>query len=167
MGLKAKKYMDAGELVPDGIILGLIEERISRDDCANGFILDGFPRTMAQAEGLEKLAKIDSVISIEVDPDDLVRRLSSRRLCESCGEDYNLISHPPKVGGKCDICGGKLYQRDDDREETIYNRLKVYEAQTRPLKDYYSAKGLLRQIDGGKTVEGVFQSILDALGQSG
>lgn len=167
LGLQAKKYMDAGELVPDEVILGLIKERLGKEDCADGFILDGFPRTIAQAEALESLTQIDAVISIEVDPEELVRRLSSRRLCVSCGRDYNLISSPPKVEGKCDVCGGNLYQRDDDKEETIYNRFRVYESQTKPLKDYYAAKGLLKQIDGGRGVEEIFQVILDSLDQKG
>ncbi len=169
LGLEAKKYMDAGQLVPDEVVIGLVKERLAQPDCAKGFMLDGFPRTVAQAEELDKVLAemgkaIDHVISIEVPNEELIGRLTGRRTCRNCGAGYHVIFDPPKVEGKCDKCGGELYQRDDDNEATVANRLKVYESQTKPLIDYYQAKGLLRPIDGVGSIEDIFARIKAVLG---
>jgi adenylate kinase len=153
LGLEAKKYMDSGQLVPDEVVIGLAKDRIAQPDCEKGFMLDGFPRTVPQAEALDKVLagmdkKIDHVISIEVPNQELMGRLTGRRTCKACGQGYHVMFDPPKQEGVCDKCGDQLYQRDDDNEQTVGNRLKVYEAQTAPLIDYYKAKGLLRPIDG-------------------
>ncbi len=166
LGLQAKKYMDAGELVPDELVIGLAKERMAQPDCAKGFILDGFPRTVAQAEALEGITDIDAVINIDVPQEVIVKRLTARRSCRECGAVYNLDSMPPKVPGKCDVCGGELYQRDDDNEETIRKRFAAYEAQTKPLIAYYTDKGILHTVAGGETVEDTFsrvKPILDGL----
>ncbi|ABB16065.1 adenylate kinase [Carboxydothermus hydrogenoformans] len=168
LGLKAKEYMDKGELVPDEIVIAMVEERISAPDCAKGFLLDGFPRTIPQAEALDKkLAEmgitLDGVINIEVPREELIERLTGRRVCRQCGATYHVKFNPPKVEGVCDACGGELYQRSDDSLETVSNRLDVYEAQTAPLKDYYAKTGLLKNIDGTKSIEEVFASIKNAL----
>jgi len=153
LGMEAKKYMDSGQLVPDEVVIGLAKDRIAKPDCEKGFMLDGFPRTVPQAEALDKVLagmgkKIDHVISIEVPNSELMGRLTGRRTCKACGQGFHVMFDPPKVEGVCDKCGGQLYQRDDDNEETVGNRLKVYASQTEPLIDYYKAKGLLRPIDG-------------------
>ena len=153
LGMEAKKFMDSGQLVPDEVVIGLAKDRIAQPDCEKGFMLDGFPRTVPQAEALDKVLdgmdkKIDHVISIEVPNSELLGRLTGRRTCKACGQGYHVMFDPPKQEGVCDKCGGELYQRDDDNEETVSNRLKVYESQTEPLIDYYKAKGLLRPIDG-------------------
>lgn len=153
LGMEAKKYMDSGQLVPDEVVIGLAKDRIAKPDCEKGFMLDGFPRTVPQAEALDKVLagmgkKIDHVISIEVPNSELMGRLTGRRTCKACGQGFHVMFDPPKVEGVCDKCGGELYQRDDDNEETVGNRLKVYGSQTEPLIDYYKAKGLLRPIDG-------------------
>jgi adenylate kinase len=153
LGTKAKKFMDQGKLVPDELVIGIIEERLKASDCRPGFILDGFPRTIAQAEALQSiLAKmgksIDHVINIEVDDEELVRRLTGRRTCKNCGAMFHLIFYPPKKEGMCDRCGGSLYQRDDDKEETIRTRLKEYQRQTAPLIQYYQGKKKLRSVPG-------------------
>ncbi len=162
MGLKAKSCMDSGALVPDDVVIGIVRERLAKEDCANGFILDGFPRTVAQADSLqatlEDLGKeLDAVVSLEVDADALVERLTGRRICKGCAKGYHLRFDPPTIAGRCDLCGSELYQRDDDREETIRKRLTVYQEQTSPLIDYYRQKGLLISIDGMRDI-GVVQS---------
>ena len=164
MGMKAKEYMDRGELVPDDVVIGVVKERLSQPDCAIGFILDGFPRTVAQAEALERVMEelgknIEYAISIDVAEDEIVRRLSGRRTCEACGKVYHVIYNPPKQEGVCDECGGTLYQRDDDKEETIRNRLRVYREKTAPLIDFYARRGVLRNIDGSKRVDEVTADI--------
>jgi adenylate kinase len=153
LGAKAKEFMDQGKLVPDELVIGIIEERLKASDCRQGFILDGFPRTIAQAEALQpilaKMGKsIDHVINIEVDDEALVRRLTGRRTCKNCGAMFHLIFYPPKKEGVCDRCSGLLYQRDDDQEETIRTRLKEYQRQTAPLIQYYQEKKKLRSIPG-------------------
>jgi len=168
LGRKAKSYMDRGELVPDNVIIDIIRERLQQDDCKSGFILDGFPRTIPQAEALDRLLadmdqKLDAVIDISVDYDAVVQRLVNRRICSRCGADYNLLTNPPKVDGTCDACGGKIIRRDDDNEETIRRRFSVYEEQTQPLRDFYRKKSLLREIDGNRTVDEVFADIADIL----
>jgi adenylate kinase len=154
MGLKAREYTDKGHLVPDEVVIGIIEERLEKDDCKNGFILDGFPRTIPQAEALDRMGtKIDRVIDIEVDDETIIERMSSRRVCEKCGASYNLESKKPKVDGVCDNCGGKLVVRDDDKPETVKSRLEVYHKQTEPLKEYYEKKGVLRVVEGQQDIE--------------
>jgi len=169
LGLEAKKFMDSGQLVPDEVVIGLVKERLGRDDCAKGFMLDGFPRTVPQAEELDKVLagmnkNLDHVISIEVPNEELMGRLTGRRTCKQCGAGFHVIFDPPKQEGVCDKCGGELYQRDDDNEATVSNRLKVYESQTKPLIDYYSAKGLLRPIDGVGAIDEIFGRIKALLG---
>ncbi len=169
LGLEAKKFMDSGQLVPDEVVIGLVKERLGRDDCAQGFMLDGFPRTVPQAEELDKVLagmnkNLDHVISIEVPNEELMGRLTGRRTCKQCGAGFHVIFDPPKQEGVCDKCGGELYQRDDDNEATVSNRLKVYESQTKPLIDYYSAKGLLRPIDGVGAIDEIFGRIKALLG---
>ncbi len=164
LGKKAKEYMDRGELVPDEIVIGIVRERLSQDDCQNGFILDGFPRTIKQAEALDEMLddmnrKIDAVINITVPDEEIVKRIVFRRTCKNCGAVYNLIYSPPKVEGRCDECGGELYQRDDDKEETVRERLRVYREQTEPLIQYYSQKGVVRDIDGTKSIDEVWNEI--------
>jgi adenylate kinase len=153
LGEQAKGYMDAGQLVPDEIILGMMRERLKQADTQEGFILDGFPRTIAQAEGLDAIldaagTKLDRVLRIDVASEELVRRLTGRRVCPSCKAVYNISFRPPKQEGICDQCGGAIVQRDDDTEETVLRRLKVYEEQTAPLIEYYQRKGLLGVVDG-------------------
>jgi len=160
LGKKAKEYMDRGDLVPDDLIIGMIRGRI---EDADGFILDGFPRTVAQAEALEKITPIDLVINIDLSREEVIRRLSSRRVCRNCGKIYNLISNPPKVEGRCDACGGELYQRDDDRPEVIENRYDVYTASTAPLIEFYRTRGLLTQVDGKASPEEIFSRIMDLI----
>lgn len=168
LGLKAKEYMDKGELVPDEIVVGIVRERILQDDCKNGFLLDGFPRTVAQAEALnETLAangqQIDSVISLEVVDSEIVNRLTARRVCRACGATYNTVSGPSKVDGICDKCGGELYQRDDDTEATVANRLSVYHKETSPLIDFYTKIDKLQAVDGMMPVDQVFAEIKNGL----
>ncbi|MGE5577671.1 MAG: adenylate kinase [Syntrophothermus sp.] len=169
LGLKAKSYVDKGELVPDSVTIGLVRERLALPDCKKGFLLDGFPRTAAQAEALDELLagldmSLDAVVNIQVEPEVLVNRLSNRRTCRNCGAVYHLLYKPPASPGKCDTCGGELYQRPDDNEATVRNRLEVYTAQTRPLIDFYQRKGLLRSVDGEKPVEQVTTQIRRELG---
>ena len=169
LGLEAKKYMDSGQLVPDSVVIGLAKDRIAEPDAAKGFMLDGFPRTVPQAEALDKVLadmskKIDHVISIEVANSELLGRLTGRRTCKACGQGFHVMFDPPKAAGKCDKCSGDLYQRDDDNEATVSNRLEVYEAQTKPLIDYYQAKGLLRPIDGVGSIDDIFGRIKSVLG---
>ena len=164
MGLKAKSFMDAGALVPDEVIIGILKERLAQPDCANGFILDGVPRTIAQAESLEKAGiKFDDVVSIEIADEAIMERMSGRRVCEHCGASYHLVAVPPKVPGVCDSCGGKLIQRHDDEPETVKHRLEVYHKETEPLKDFYAERGLLRSVENQPSVEATTKAILNAL----
>jgi len=169
LGKKAKEYMDKGLLVPDELIIEIVEDRIKADDCKNGFLLDGFPRTVEQADALEFLLnknklKIDSVINIIVKNDVLFKRLTGRRLCKNCGANYNIYTLPPQKEGICDKCGGELYQRDDDKPETIEKRLVVYERQTTPLINYYKKKNLLKEIEASEgTIDEIVKKIEDAL----
>lgn len=168
MGVKAKSFMDAGALVPDEVVIGIVRERLQKEDCAAGFILDGFPRTVAQADALKdtlhSLGKdLDAVISLEVDTEALVERLTGRRTCRECGKGYHVKFDPPRVAGRCDACDGELFQRDDDREETIRKRLEVYHEQTSPLVAYYGNEGLLVPIDGMQEIGTVQEKILDQL----
>ena len=168
LGLKAKEYMEKGQLVPDEIILSMVKERLSQDDAQKGFILDGFPRTVAQAEALDKLLeemgkKIEYVLALIVPDEELVTRLTGRRTCKNCGMMYHIKFKPPKVEGKCDACGGELYQRPDDNEETVRNRLKVYHEQTAPLIEYYRKKGVLFEVDGNKSIEEITQQLINIL----
>ncbi|MGN0503866.1 MAG: adenylate kinase [Ruminococcus sp.] len=154
MGLKAKSYMDEGKLVPDEVVIGIIEERLQNDDCKNGFILDGFPRTIPQAEALDKMGVvIDKVIDIEVPDETIVTRLSGRRVCEKCGRPYHIVDLKPQVEGVCDDCTGALIQRKDDHIDTVKARLEIYHAETEPLKDYYGAQGKLTIVEGQAKVE--------------
>ena len=169
LGRLAKQYMDRGELVPDEVVIGIVEERLRRPDCSKGFILDGFPRTIKQAEVLDEMlqkmgVKLDAVVNLEVSEDEVVKRISLRRTCRNCGAIYHLITNPPKKEGVCDKCGGELYQRDDDREETVRSRLRVYRQQTEPLLKFYEQRGLLKNVDGEKPIEEVFKEVLAALG---
>ena len=165
LGLKAKEFMDAGKLVPDEVVIGLIKERLAKDDCKKGFILDGFPRTVPQAEALDRLLKalampLDAVILIDVDDSELLTRLTGRRTCPICGAMYHIEFNKPKVEGVCDKDGGVLFQRDDDKEETIKNRLKVYHEQTKPLVDYYDKVNLVITVTGaGKMPDDVYAEI--------
>ena len=164
LGKEAQKYMQAGELVPDGVILGVIEDRLKEDDCQAGSIFDGFPRTLQQADGLESLLKrlnsrLDLCISLEVPDDHIVSRLTARRICSGCGQDYNLNSNPPPEDNRCIKCGGQIIQRADDQEDTIRNRLAVYRRQTRPLQDYYSGRGLLHIVDGDGSPQDIFTKL--------
>lgn len=168
LGKKAAEYMDAGKLVPDDVVIGLIEERIKQADCQGGFLLDGFPRTIPQAESLEQMLKqtghvIDQVVSIEVPDDEIVRRLSARRSCPKDGAVYHLEHMPPKEPGVCDACGTPLVQREDDKPETILRRLTAFHAQTAPLKRYYDERGLLRSVDGTRAPALVFAEIKGVL----
>ena len=169
LGRTAKSIMAQGALVPDGVVIGIIEERLRRPDCAGGYILDGFPRTLRQAEALSDVlrllqAPLDWVISMEVSEDDLVRRLAGRRVCRACGSMFHADTKPPIQIGVCDNCGGQLFQRDDDKEDTIRHRLRVYREQTEPLIAYYNKIGLLRRIDGLGTIEEIAQRLHRALG---
>lgn len=168
MGKKAKEYMDSGKLVPDEVVIGIMQDRLKQSDCAKGFILDGFPRTVAQAEALENMLKelnmpIDKVLALDVPDEVLLERLTGRRTCKSCGQMYHVKFDPPKSGNNCDKCGGELFQRDDDKEETIKNRLSVYHAQTAPLLDFYGKKGMVVKIDGTKTPDEIFNSLISVL----
>jgi adenylate kinase len=169
LGHKAKSYMDAGELVPDEVTNGIVKDRLSKDDAKTGFLLDGYPRTINQGVALDETLhtlgmNIDAVINIVVDNDLLVERVIGRRICKSCGATYHTTFNPPKNAGLCDQCGGELYQRKDDDEETVKNRLAVYNNQTKPLLDYYSAKGNLFNINGEQEIDDVFQDIKKTLG---
>ena len=168
MGFAAKGFMDKGGLVPDAVVIGIVRERLSQSDCADGFILDGFPRTVPQADALgaalvEMGRALDAVISIDVPRQALVGRLTARRQCRACGHIYNVMGDMPAVEGVCDDCGGEVYLRDDDTVATVTNRLDVYDKNTSPLIAYYSAKGLLRSIDGDRSVDAVFVDVRDVL----
>lgn len=171
LGLKAKEYMDAGGLVPDEVTIGIVEERLKQPDCAHGFLLDGFPRTVAQADALGKIIQnlgftLDGVINIEVDEEKLLERLTGRRICRQCGATYHTVFNPPAREEICDKCGGELYQRSDDTLETARNRLRVYNEQTEPLIQYYRGQGLLKGIQGDQPIDKVLQDILAAMGQA-
>jgi len=168
MGKKAKEYMDKGQLVPDEVVVGMVKDRLSQPDCVKGFLLDGFPRTLPQAEALSKTIdemgiKLDGVINIDVPRERLMARLTGRRVCKGCGASYHVIFNPPKAESVCNTCGGELYQRSDDNEETVSNRLDVYEAQTQPLIDYYKERGLLLNINGDQDIDKVLKELLAAL----
>ena len=169
MGLVAKSYIDAGELVPDNVVIGIVKERLSEDDCKNGFILDGFPRTIPQAQALDEMDfGVDTVLSLEVSDDEIVKRMSGRRVCEKCGQSYHVLFKKPQVEDTCNACGGKLVIRNDDKPETVQNRLNVYHEQTEPLKDYYKNKGILVSVDGGnitvdETTKRVFETLENRL----
>ncbi|WP_066189264.1 MULTISPECIES: adenylate kinase [Gracilibacillus] len=168
LGQKAKSYMDEGALVPDEVTIGIVEERLNKKDCEKGFLLDGFPRTLAQAEALDQLLSdmdrsIDYVLHVDVDKEALVERLTGRRICPECGTTYHVIFNPPKVEGKCDKDGAALIQREDDQPDTVKNRLEVNLEQTQPMLDFYSAKGDLVTIDGGQDIDQVFDAIDEKL----
>ena len=170
LGKKAKEYMNRGELVPDDLVIEIATTRLLEDDCKNGFLLDGFPRTVYQAEKLDEFlqshdSKIDNVIDIAVGKDELIERLTGRRVCKSCGASFHVVNIPPKQEGICDYCGGELIQRADDNLETVTNRIDVYEDQTMPLIDYYEKAGTLTHIDGSTGLDNVFADIVSALGE--
>ena len=165
LGKKAKKFMDDGLLVPDELILGIVADRVAQPDCQNGFILDGVPRTLAQAEALEaKGVKIDHVVSIEVDDSEIEGRMTGRRVCGKCGASYHVVANPPKKEGLCDICGSELVIRKDDAPETVRHRLEVYHASTEVLKDFYEKLGRLVKVNGSQSIEGANEDILKAIG---
>ena len=169
LGAKAKEYMDKGLLVPDELVVDLIMDRFKADDCKNGYILDGFPRTIPQAEALDAALaangeKIDYAVNVEVPDENIVNRMSGRRACVGCGATYHIVYNPTKVEGKCDTCGADLILRDDDKPETVLNRLKVYHEQTQPLIDFYTKKGVIAEVDGTKDMKDVFDAIVAILG---
>lgn len=169
LGMKAKSYMDAGGLVPDEITIGMLLDRIHEADCAGGYVLDGFPRTIPQAESLTEALKgmgedIDYAINVDVPDENIISRMSGRRACLTCGATYHIVFNPPKQEGICDICGEKLVLRDDDKPETVQKRLDVYHSQTKPLIDYYKKAGVLAEVDGTQDMEVVFQDIVKILG---
>ena len=165
IGLEAKSYMDAGKLVPDSVIIGVVAQRLEQPDCAKGFILDGVPRTIGQAEALDKAGvTFDHVLSIEISDQEIEERMSGRRVCQSCGAPYHVKARPPKQEGVCDSCGGQLVQRADDAAETVRRRLEVYHAETEPLKGFYEAKGILAPVANQDTIEGTTKVIMEALG---
>lgn len=164
MGLKAKSFIDAGQLVPDEVVIGIIKDRLAKDDCANGFILDGFPRTIPQAEALDAMGiEIDRVVDIEVSDEKIAARMSGRRVCKACGASYHLEYKAPKQEGVCDACGAELVQRKDDHPDTVLERLAIYHEQTEPLKDFYSKKGILRVVEGQEEVADTSALTLKAL----
>ncbi|WP_335872183.1 adenylate kinase [Bacillus sp. 2205SS5-2] len=169
LGLKAKSFMDKGELVPDEVTIGIVRDRLAKPDCVKGFLLDGFPRTVAQAKALEDILSelnksIDYVINVNVDHDVLMERLTGRRICKNCGATYHLVFNPPSNEGICDRCKSDLYQRADDNEETVQNRLSVYTKQTQPLLDFYQGKGYLEEINGQQDINKVFEDIEKLVG---
>lgn len=168
LGLKARSYMDSGKLVPDEVVIGIVEERLAMSDCAGGWILDGFPRTLQQAGALDVMlyknnSGIEHVLSLEVREDDVVKRLSGRRSCEGCQKTYNIYFNLPKTEGVCDICGGRLIQRKDDEEATVRNRMMVYRESTEPLISYYKERGTLKSVDANGDIDGVFDLICSML----
>jgi len=169
LGRAAKTYMDRGELVPDDIINDMVKMRIGESDCVRGFILDGYPRTVPQAEALARMLHemgtgLDAVLDLEVPDEEIVKRLSGRRVCKRCGASYHVIFNPPKQPSVCDVCGGELYQRSDDTEEAVLNRIAVYKRKTKPLLDYYAKQGLLKSVDGTGTIDEIFRRLLELLG---
>jgi len=169
LGKEAKSVMDKGELVPDRIVLGMVEERLKQDDCKKGYILDGFPRNTAQAEALDKMLaalnmSLSAALSVDVPFDDLMKRLTGRRTCKACGQMYNMYFKPPAKEGTCDKCSGELFQRDDDKEATIKKRLEVYNAQTAPLIEYYGKKGILKSVSGTGNIDDIFKKVCEVLG---
>jgi adenylate kinase len=165
VGLQAKSFMDAGKLVPDEVIIGIVAERLAEADCQNGYILDGVPRTIAQAEALEKAGIVfDNVLSIEISDQEIIDRMGGRRACTACGATYHVVSAPSKVEGKCDKCGADLVLRDDDKPETVKQRLEVYHNETEPLKDFYAQRGVLRLVDNQPTIDATTEVVLKALG---
>lgn len=170
LGKKAQEYMNKGELVPDDLVIEIATARLLEEDCKEGFLLDGFPRTVYQAEKLDEFlaahdGKIDKVLDIAVEKEELITRLAGRRVCKTCGASYHVINIPPKKEGVCDVCGGLLIQRADDNPETVANRIEVYEAQTKPLIDYYEKAGNIVHIDGSTGLDNVFSDIVKALGE--
>ncbi|MEK7823053.1 MAG: adenylate kinase [Nitrospirota bacterium] len=170
LGKEAKSYMDKGDLVPDKVVIGLIEDRLKQPDCKKGFILDGFPRNTPQAETLDAMLKklnmpLDSALSVDVPKDDLTKRLTGRRTCKGCQQMYNVYFSPPKKNGVCDKCGGELFHRDDDKEETIKRRLDVYDAQTAPLINYYKKSGILKSVIGVGGIDEIFKKVCSVLGK--
>lgn len=169
LGKKAQEYMNKGELVPDDLVVEIACSRLLEDDCKEGFLLDGFPRTVYQAEKLDEFLakhgrKVEHVLDIAVEKEELITRLIGRRVCRNCGASYHVVNMPPKTEGVCDACGGELYQRADDTKETVENRIEVYEAQTKPLVDYYEKAGVIAHIDGATGLENVFADIVKVLG---
>ena len=165
VGLEAKSYMDSGRLVPDSVIIGIVKERLAEPDCANGFILDGMPRTIPQAEALEANdIRFDAVVSLEISDAEIIGRMSGRRVCPKCGATFHVVSNPPKTEGVCDVCGEALIIRPDDAPETVQSRLDVYHAQTEPLKDFYARLGNLRSVENAGSIEAVSAAIFRALG---
>ena len=164
IGMEAKAYMDAGKLVPDSVIIGIVAQRLEQPDCQKGFILDGVPRTIGQAEALDAAGiTFDHVLSIEISDEEIEERMAGRRVCQNCGAPYHVKAKPPKQEGVCDSCGGPLVQRDDDKAETVRKRLEVYHAETEPLKGYYQGKGVLSPVANQDTIEGTTQVIMEAL----
>jgi len=168
LGKKAKEYMDKGLLVPDDIVVSIVKDRLTKEDCKNGFLLDGFPRTVNQADALdielEKMGfRLDKVINIDVEKDELINRAIGRRICKKCGATYHVEFNPPKQSGKCDVCGEGLYQRDDDTEETVSKRIEVYLKETKPLIEYYTKKGIILNVDGKQSIEKVYEDIVKSL----
>ena len=167
VGLEVKRLMDNGQLAPDDVVVGIVEERVARDDCRDGYILDGVPRTIAQAEALERSGvAIDNVVSIEIEDTVIEARMSGRRVCPRCGESYHITANPPKIDGVCDNCGCSLVTRKDDQPETVRERLTVYHRRTEPLKSFYEARGKLLMVHGDQPIERVHRDILTALGKS-
>ena len=161
MGLAAKSHIDKGELVPDDVVIGVVRERLAMADCSKGFLLDGFPRTLVQAEALEQITSVDVALCVDAEAEALVQRIAGRRVCTKCNGTFHVSA---LKGTVCPVCGAALMQRDDDQEKTVRNRLAVYEAQTKPLVDFYTHKGILRSVDGMQAIEKVFQDICDVLG---
>ena len=170
LGMEAKSYMDKGQLVPDELTVKILLDRVAKDDCKNGYVLDGFPRTIPQAEVLDEAVtklneKIDYAINVDVPDENIIKRMSGRRACVKCGATYHIVNVPPKKEGICDACGEALIVRDDDKEETVKARLTTYHAQTQPLIDYYNNKGILKEVDGIKDMNDVFADIVNILGE--
>ena len=165
LGLKVKNFMDNGQLVPDDVVIGIVEERVAREDCKNGYILDGMPRTIPQAAALEERGiHFDAVVSIEISDDVIEARMTGRRVCGSCGASYHIVANPPKVEGVCNVCAGELVTRKDDKPETVRNRLKIFHEETEPLKHFYEELGTLKLVEGNQSIEAATQDILAALG---
>lgn len=170
LGIRAKQYMDKGLLVPDEVTIDIVKDRLTKDDCKNGFLLDGFPRTVKQAEALDEFLNdngsvIDASILIDVPKENIFERMTGRRVCSKCGASYHIKFNPPKVEGKCDLCGSEVVQRKDDSEETVKERLDVYDKQTQPLVEYYKSKKVLKPVDGAQDINKVFEDIKESLGE--